>query len=479
MLEKFHTHKMKEIIKIAWRNLWRNKRRTIITAASIFFAVFFAIAMRGLQLGTYDHMIKQSIEAYAGYLQVQHPDYSDDPGIDNAFAVSPEMMRKINAVSNVRVAVPRIESAALASNGNLSKGVVVAGISPSQEREMANPEQKLVRYRITRATLDELKRVKSFPEDVLEKVEENMNLSFVRKRDLIEDLGLLETNSQVVGLILKNSSIPSVYLTMADNGVLVSDRLSKYLKLNIGDSLVLMGQGYQGASAAGIYPVRGIVKIPAPDLDNKLVYMTIDKAGEFLGMYGRITSIAINLHNADDMDNTLKELEIALKDENVSVKNWETLMPTLKQQIEGDNSSGMVYVGVLYLIIFFGIFGTVMMMISERRHEFGVMVAIGMKRGKLAGTVAVEMLFLGFIGTAAGMLATVPVVLYGYYHPIKISGDMGRMYTDMGFDPVMPIAWFDTYFAMQGAVVLLMVLLATYFPIRGILKLNVIKAIHG
>ena len=72
---------MKDIVKIAWRNLWRNKRRTIITAASIFFAVFFAVVMRSFQLGTYEHMIKQSIESYAGYLQVQQPDYADEPGL--------------------------------------------------------------------------------------------------------------------------------------------------------------------------------------------------------------------------------------------------------------------------------------------------------------------------------------------------------------------------------------------------------------
>jgi ABC-type lipoprotein release transport system permease subunit len=208
-------------------------------------------------------------------------------------------------------------------------------------------------------------------------------------------------------LILKNAVINSAYLQQKDDGVLVSDRLSKYLKVNVGDSLVLMGQGYQGVSAAGVFPIRGIIKVPAPDLDNKLVYMTIDKAGEFLGLKGQITSIAINLKNTDKMLATEAELSNLLSDKNVTVKNWETLIPTLKQQIEGDNKSGIMFLGILYVIIFFGIFGTVLMMISERKREFGVMVAIGMKQSKLAVIVTIEMLFLGFMGTVLGMLASV------------------------------------------------------------------------
>ena len=167
---------MKDIVKIAWRNLWRNKRRTIITAASIFFAVFFAVVMRSFQLGTYEHMIKQSIESYAGYLQVQQSDYSDDPGIDNVFESSPDLLDEISAVPNVKVAVPRIESGALASTGNLSKGVMIAGISPAKEKFMSNPEQKLVRYRITSFTLQQLKAQPSFPEDVFEKLEGKLDV---------------------------------------------------------------------------------------------------------------------------------------------------------------------------------------------------------------------------------------------------------------------------------------------------------------
>jgi len=470
---------MKDIVKIAWRNLWRNRRRTLITAASIFFAIFFAATMRSFQLGTYGHMIKQSIESYTGYLQIQNSEYFDDPCIDNVFMPSAGFMDSILSDPNVKVAVPRVESFALASTGNLSKGVIVTGISPEKERYMSDPEQKLVRYRFTEKAVSTIEKEGEIPPVILNKIRELINTSFTSEENIRMELGLTGQQKNIEGIILRASSTGSGYLDDEDKGVLISDRLSKYLKADVGDSVILMGQGYQGASAASIYPVRGIVKIPSPELDNKLIYMTIEQASELFSLSGQITSVAINLKDTDEMKDTQKRLARIAADETITVKNWEELAPTLKQQIEGDNKSGQIFVAILYIIIFFGIFGTVQMMISERTREFGVMVSIGMKRSKLATIVTFEMLFLGFVGAASGLLATVPVILYGYYHPFRFSGEMAQMYVDMGFDPVMPMAWFEGYFFMQALVVFIMVLFACYLPVRSILRLNVIKAIRG
>jgi len=469
---------MKDIFKIAWRNLWRNRRRTAITAASIFFAIFFAICMRSFQLGSYDHMIKQIIEAYTGYLQFQHKDYLDDPSIDNAFEASPELLQKISSDPNVKVAVPRIESFALASTGNLSKGVMVSGIAPEQELKMSNPAQKLVHYRLSNEAIAQILQDKTISSTTLEKLKTLDDQSYTTRSNLMADLGLTAEDHVLLDRICQKTAIKGRYLKIDDRCVLISDRLAKYLKAGVGDSIVLMGQGYQGASAANIYPICGIVKLPSPELDNKLVYMTIDQAAELFSLSGQVTSIAMNLNNTDEMRATQDRLS-RLNPEKLSVKNWEELNPALKQQIQGDSQSGQVFLAVLYIIIFFGIFGTVQMMISERWREFGMMVAIGMKRGKLAAIVTIEMLFLGFIGATSGMLAAAPCIILGHYHPYTFTGDMARMYIDMGFSPVMPTALFDSYFFFQGVVIFLMVILASYLPVRSILKLNVTQAIHG
>ncbi len=413
---------MNDFFKIAWRNLWRNRRRTLITASSIFFAVFFAIIMRSFQLGTYGHMIEQSIEAYSGYLQIQGADYFDDPCLDNSFDGSSMLLKKLESEQNIKIAVPRIESFALASTGNISKGVIVTGIDPDKEKFLSDPERKLI-------------KLPGFKEN---------------------------------------------YQKFANgDGILISERLSKYLRATIGDSVVLLGQGFQGVSASGVYPVRGIVKIASIDLDNKLIYMTLIEADNLYSLGGRLTSIAINLKNADLMNETASDLTRKLNDKSLSIKTWPELMPVIKQQIDSDNEGGIVMVGVLYLIIFFGIFGTVQMMISERMREFGVMVAIGMKQIKLVGIIFIEMLSLGLIGILSGMMSAVPILLYGFYHPIRITGNMAKTFTDLGFDPIMPFAWFDSYFFIQGVVVLLMVIVASLIPVRKILTINIIRAIKN
>ena len=120
-----------------------------------------------------------------------------------------------------------------------------------------------------------------------------------------------------------------------------------------------------------------------------------------------------------------------------------------------------------------------MMMVAERRREFGVMVGIGMRKSKLILMVVTEMILIGFLGTATGMLASMPLVYNFNVNPIHYTGNMAKMYEDMGFEAVMPTAPIDTYFASQGVIILMMVLLACLVPLRKIKKMKVINALRA
>jgi ABC-type lipoprotein release transport system permease subunit len=242
-----------------------------------------------------------------------------------------------------------------------------------------------------------------------------------------------------------------------------------------------MGQGYHGVSATGIFPVRGIIKMPSPEIDNKLIIMTIPAAQKFFDAEGKITSLVVNL--TDKSNRTIKtakdRINSLLRDKNTIAKTWYELNPILYQQIQGDSQSGMAMLGVLYFIIFFGIFGTVLMMVSERKREFGVLVAIGMQKKKLKRIVTIEMFLLGAIGLVCGLLAGTPLILYFYYHPVVLKGEMGNLMEDYGWDAVMPTAWFGPYFYWQVVIVAFMVILATLYPLRKIGKLKEIEALKG
>lgn len=473
---------MRDEFKIAWRNLWRNRRRTVITSSSVFFAVFFAVIMRSYQLGSYDHMINNFIESFTGYIQVQNEKFLDNPLIDNSFGYNESLVAAISEIDDVVSVTPHLESFTLASTGSQTKGVAVIAIDPVKEKNFSDPERKLVKYRFTDKAVRQMEDAGTLPDDVLKEVKKNQGRSYSSVERIVLELGLSDDEKEsCLPEILQSSHESNGYLTNDDEGILVSDRLASYLKISIGDSVILMGQGYHGVSATGIFPVRGIIKMPSPEIDNKLIIMTIPAAQKLFGAEGRITSLVVNLTNKSNR--TIKTAQTSinalLPDKRTTARTWYELNPILYQQIQGDSQSGIAMLVILYFIIFFGIFGTVLMMVAERKREFGVLVAIGMQKTKLKMIVAMEMMMLGAIGLAGGLLASVPLILYFYYYPIVLKGEMANLMEEYGWDAVMPTAWFGPYFYWQVVVVALMVVLATIYPLRKIGKLKVMEALKG
>ncbi len=471
---------MNNYLKLAWRNIWRNKRRTFITAASIFFAVFLSILMRSYQLGTYTHMIFQSVESYTGFLQVQHPQFFDEENIDYSLTYSDSVIEEIRTTDGVKSVTPRINNFSFASYGEQSKGILIMAVDPIAEKGSSNPEQHLIHFRLTDEALVKIESEIDIPEKVKKLMLTFNEYSFKNEAAIISSLELhKEDDAALLSVIKKYAAYPAQSLEPNDEGVFVSNRLSKYLNINVGDTLVLMGQGYHGVSAAGLFPVRGIIKLISPDLDNKLVYMTLSKAQQYFNMQQKVNYFAVNLDEPDNFLEVQSALQEKLPADKMVVKNWQELNPTLQQQIEGDDKSGQLFLGILYLIIFFGIFGTVLMMLAERKREFGVLVAIGMKKKVLAFISVLEMLMIGIMGTAAGMLASAPLIMLGYYYPMRYTGETAKMMEDMGFDATMPMEWFGPYFYLQALVVIIMVVLACYFPLRTIRKMKIINNLHA
>lgn len=323
---------MREDFKIAWRNLWRNRRRTIITSSSVLFAVFFAVIMRSYELGSYDSMILNFIESYSGYLQVQHLKYQDSPSIDNSFEYSDSLVTAIKGVENVVSVSPHIESFALASSGTQTKGVAVLAIDPEMEKKFSNPEGKLVKYRITNESINRIKEEDKLPEEITGRLQKNIGRSYSSVSRFELELEFSEDESQKYNKdILKFCEVSNGFLTNDDDGVLVSDRLGNYLNLTIGDTLILMGQGYHGSSAAGIFPVRGIIKLPSPEIDNKLIIMTIPTAQKFYDAEGKITSLSVNLTSKSSrvMGTAQMKINLLLTDENTITKTWRNSIPFL------------------------------------------------------------------------------------------------------------------------------------------------------
>lgn len=453
----------------------------MITVASVFFAVFFALIMRSLQLGSYDYMYKTAIESYSGYLQVQQKEWWDNKTVNNTFRYTDTLEKKLLQDPNVAGTVPRFESFALAAFGSNTKGVMVMGIDPEKENMLSQVADKKVQYRITPAAVTKIRQDTTLPEKTREIVEKFENHSFTSGSRLLNDLALNpDKDSELLTRLASYTSFENGDIHTGEPGAWIGDRLSQYLELSIGDTLVLMGQGYHGTTAAGKYEVKGIIRQPSPDIDNKVVYLPVDIAQQLYNAPGMLTSVALHLEETGDEDirETAERLAGDIP-ENTRMVDWKEMNEVMIQQMEADNISGVFMIGILYLVIAFGIFGTVLMMTTERRREFGVLVAIGMQKKKLASVITYEMMFIGLMGVVIGSMVCIPIILYGVHHPIIFKGELALMMEQYDFEPKLVFEPVNTYFLWQAFVVGTMVLISLVNPLRKILRLKVVNALRA
>lgn len=400
---------------LSWRNIWRNKKRTIIVAASVFFAVLLAVVMRSAQLGSYSYMIDSSAKLYSGYLQVQGPDYWDNRSIDKSITLTKQQKEQISATDNLISITPRLESFALISFEKSTKVAQVIGIDP-----------------------------------------------------------LLETN--MTGL--KDRMVKGEYLKPSSTGVLVAQGLAEMLKVSIGDSIIIYGQGYHGQIAAVRLPIVGMVKLPFQEMNNGLVFLTLPNAQEVFSCYNRITSLAIMVDNIRHLKSVTESLNTILGDSYV-IMAWDEMMPDLKQNIQVDNASGIIMMAILYIVIGFGVFGTIMMMVAERAREFGVLISVGMKKWKLILVTAIETILVSFIGVLAGFLSSIPIVYYLHNNPIPITGEAAKTFDLMGIEAIFNFGVDPVIFYSQALVVLLIALITVLYPVLFIHKLEPVKAMRA
>ena len=482
---------MLEYFKLAWRSIWRNRRRSIITMSSIFFAVFLAILMRSFQLGSYDGMINTMIEKFSGYIQIEHPDFPEDKTIDNSIEYSKEIIQKIQSVDNVKGVVPRLSSFSYAYSDVQNKGALLCGIDPNLENDMTNFSEQIALIKLTDEAIEKIKK-EGVTENVADVLEDLKGKYYSSEELLAFDLGLKDEEdiSKYIPIIKKHAAYNSKQLTENDAGVLIGSRLANYLKLNVADSIVLMGLGYHGSSAAEVFPIRGVIIIPNPQMDGMMIYGALSHvqdyfsakdlsgAGEEISL---LSSYGINLHKKDyaSVEKTRDEIIAAIGRDDMLVRGWKEANKELNNQIESDNQSGKVMIALLYVVIAFGVFGTVLMMMAERKREMGVMLALGMKKMKIAVTLSLEMVIMSFLALFTGIIASIPIVLYGYLNPVRLKGEAAEMMATYGMEPVLPFAWFDMYYLNQVFVVLLIVSVVMIFPIIKILKLKVIEALRA
>ncbi|MBO6585443.1 MAG: ABC transporter permease [Gracilimonas sp.] len=404
-------------LNLAWRNIWRNRRRTFITILSIVVAVMLSAVMRAMQEGQYDDMIENTVGTFTGYIQIHQAGYWEDQTLDNTLVFSDSLIRKLNNNDEVAHVVPRLQSFALAAGESQSRPALILGVDVSKEQHLSNARERL------------------------------------------QAGAYFDSNDE--------------------KSVLVGNEMMQRLGVQPGDSLVLIGQGFRGQSATGLYEVKGSVRFPSSEMNKNMVMLPLETAQNLFASHNRVTAIALMLDDAHQVEEVVTKLKKELSAGDYEIMGWQELMPELMQSIEADRGSGLIMIFILYMVVGFGILGTVLMMISERTYELGVMLAVGTPRVTILSILAIEMLVITFIGVGVGVLISIPISWYFNINPIQLPDSMTEVMEGYGMEPVIQFATDPSIFYSQAVIVFIITLIFTIIPLIRASRLNPVKALRS
>jgi ABC-type lipoprotein release transport system permease subunit len=349
---------------MAWRNVWRNPRRSLLTMAAIAFATLLLVFMLSMQFGSYETMINSAVKIQTGHLQVQAQTYQEKRDI-RLVVPDPERIAKIlEKIPQVTAFTFRSEAFVLVSSRDRTYGAMLVGVDPQRE-----------------AGVSTLKTI-------------------VRQGRYLEPS---DTNQALLGTLL-----------------------ARNLRVDVGDELVILGQGRDGSIAATVVTLKGIFNSGQDDFDRSVVHVPLPFFQETFGMRGAVHTVVAISKSLEAVPGIKQAVNDALKrlplNDHLVALDWQELLPGLIQAIKMDLVSGFIFYIILIIVVAFSILNTFLMAIFERTREFGVMMAIGTRPGRLVKLILLESAGITLLGSIAGILAGCLITWYFQVHGILIPG---------------------------------------------------------
>jgi len=280
------------------------------------------------------------------------------------------------------------------------------------------------------------------------------------------------------------SSIPGLvsegrYLAQTDAPeIVIGVVLARNLRVDIGDELTLLGSGRDGSFAAAVATVVGIFDSGVPDVDRNIAQMPIAAFQDVFLMEGAGHQVVISAPTLEDAERVLPDIRAALpSDEGLVIHDWDALQPGLKQAIKADMSSAFFMYGILVILVAFSVLNTQLMSVLERTHEFGIVMALGLKPGQLGRLVMLETAMLGVIGFVLGATGGVIVTSYFSANGLSIPG-MEEMAANFNLPPRIYFQATPWTMALGPLVIFVFTLLAAVYPALRLHKLHPVEAMR-
>ena len=409
-------------LKMAWRNIWRNPRRTLLTISAVAFASTLLVFMLSFQFGSYDAMINSSVKIQTGHLQIQASGYRDKQNIQQVVPRPDEVGATVNRLPEVDACTYRAKAFSLVSSRERTYGVVVTGIDPARE-----------------AGVSTLKN------------------AIRRGRYLSQDDQDLESPHALVGYLL-----------------------AKNLRVGLGDELTVLGQGRDGSIAAIVVKIKGIYRSGLDAFDRNTIHISLKLFQDIYSMQGAVHQVVVVAKSLTDVPEIKRTVSTRIKfidpKNSLAVLDWETLMPGLRQAIEMDLITGVIYYLILIMVVAFSILNTFLMAIFERTQEFGVLMAMGTSPGRLTRLLLMESLSMTMIGIVSGIVFGCLVTGYFQIHGIDISG-ASELLSQFGISGRLHPKLSLVSATSGPAVVLMITFLAALYPALKVRGLKPVEAL--
>ncbi len=393
------------LFHLGWRNLWRRRRRTLITLTSIGFGVFLAVTFTGTGDYFYTKMIDTSATMGMGHVSIQAAGYNASPTLDKRLAGATQLREQVMQLPEVRDARQRIVGQAMFSSASKTVGGAFIAVEPANEN-----------------------------------AEFNLFLKAMVEGDMPQ-------NNNSRGIVI---------------GVEMADKLG----LKIGRKIVYTTTDVHGEIVSEIARVRGLFETGVREVDSGMVMLPIDRVRNMLGYADdEATLVAIVLDDQRHARKVRDLLQQQYGQEDREFLSWHESQQEVSGLIAMDKSTNYLSQVLIGLLIGAGIFNTMLMSVLERKREFGIMMAVGMAPLSLFLLVIIESFWVALLGLITGSILTAPWFAFLYYKGLDISGMMGDDYTAGGvlIEPILKIALFgESAMAIVSAIFILALLSGLY-----------------
>ena len=393
------------ILKLAWRSLWRHRRRTLITVSAIVIGTALALFVISLGDGVYKKLVDEAVRMNAGYVTVEHRHYGRDLSIGLVVDGVESVREEAAAIEGVTGVKAIIQGQAVVSTGTGSAGVGFIGVDPDGERSVSPLALKIVEGR------------------------------YLERDD--------------------------------ERGVVLGARLAERLKLRPGKKMVVTTNDTQGQLVNEMLRVTGIFEVGMEEADGFLVQVPLAVARRVYRLGpDEATRVGVVVDNPQDQKRVLRELSGRLAGRNLAVLPWQEVMPDLAGFMAVDLGFNYVFQAIIMFLIGFTILNTILMSVLERSREFATLMAIGTSALRLRLQIAAESFFIGALGTGFGLLIGGAVSRYYQVRGIDFSGIYSDDTTIVGFaiDPLVKNYLTGHTLLLVGGFVLAMTILIGLYP---------------